>query len=503
MRRIPVFHRPAIPGVVLLAAVFVVLAAACSSKRGAAPVERQASVRAATPVVEESGAPRDFPSAPSVQEVYRPRVPLDSADAAVGVYNVNLDLETSEEQVLLLKRNRDAGAPVRVAVVVYDPLVEGYLVSFEAETLATNTRSVELSFIDMVGDHSLEIVCRGMDAQGRQTMNIYRKAASPRGFGLYFESIFAIAVDGTIEIEQVERSEAYRGGFANGESFTVKTLRTPEDSRNLLDLIENRYFWRFADRKYVMGREERIPGEAVEQAQLRDLYRSGATAFETFLHGAWFLEQGEPEGQAYLYFEPLSKQFTFYAGDVQEVYEWSATYKILVNQVELAGINELIPYIRKNLYVQVTGIDTIRLLGSDPWRGSYRRIRETALLRESDLVDDAGVAIELRGSYLSDVGERLVFRGNEFELEEAGVTLRGFFSIYSVGVPILELKIRERSGVIVESRRYRMTYEEESRDNRVYRTILLEPGVIGVYGFEATGDGYTRYEQIEQIDSSQ
>ena len=347
----------------------------------------------------------------------------------------------------------------------------------------------------------MEIAFRGMDNDGNQTLDVFRKTSSPIGFGLYYESICSIAVDGTVEIESVERSEAYKDGQTNGESNSIVTLQSDPHSENLLDLIRTRFYWRFSERRYIEDHVDRIPGEVVAQTQLRELFRSGTSAFEKYLTGIWYLESGEVVEEGFLFFEPETKRFTYYFGNTQEIYLWDGTYKILVNQVEIVGTNELVPYIRKNVYVRVEALDGIRLLGSDPWRGSYRRVAGRGLndLRAAGSpTTTVGSDIELSGSYVSDLGERFVFTGNEFTLEEAGQTISGLFSLYRIDISILELKVREKTGVVTETRRYRLTFEEETKDDRVYRTLYLVPGVVGIYGFEPIGDGYVRYEQIHQ-----
>jgi len=435
-----------------------------------------------------------------VDKLFKPRVPISQDDSVIAVYNVNLDLDASEEQILLLTRVK-AESPVRIAVVVYDSIIAGYTISYEQETGSTNRSASSLTFVDLIGDHSVEIVCIGKNTGGEQTIEVLRRSVSPTGFGLYYESIFSHEVDGTAAIETVARSEAYREGFSNGASFAIVTLAPPEVPESLLDLIRVRYYWRFAERRYVRGQEELISGKAIEQLQLQELFRSGAESFEEFLRGAWFLESPALKEPVYLFYEPNGRRFTYYSKNIQEVYVWGVTYKTLVNQVELTGVNKLIPYIRKNLYVRVDGIDSIRLIGANPWSGIYRRIDVLQQAGYEQAVPEESGEISLEGVFLSDIGERLFFAGDEFELEWSKRSISGLYSLYSIGTPILELKIREKTGVISENLRFRLEYDEILRDDRLYRTLYIEPGVVGVYGFESTGEPVTRYEQIVRVEA--
>ena len=466
--------------IAILILLFAILLISCEQPGDT--IDNNTSPQIAFPEREaQEGSRLESRSADGIDRIHEPRVTIDSEDLVLAVYNVNLDLDASEEQVLLLVREAEAEAEIRVAVVSFDTLIDGYSVAYEGVTGSTNRQSAVLSFVDLVGDHGLEIISRGM-AGGQQTIDVLRKSTSPIGFGLYYESILSLSVEGTIEIEPVQRSEAYREGFTNGESYTIKTLTPPERSQNILDLQLTRYFWKFADRRYVKGLEERISGAAIEQSQLEELFRSDARSFETFLGGVWFLEYPAQGEEVYLVFEPERRRFTYYAGDIQEVYVWNASYKTLVNQTEITGTNELIPYIRKNLYVRVDSLDTIRLLGSDPWIGAYHRVPGRPKNAEDSTIVEMS---HLSGLYLSDIGERLFFDGSEFEIEWDGGYYEGVFTLYHIDATVLELRVREKTGEFTRKLRFELRYSEAIRNERLYRTMFLRSGVVGIYGFEA------------------
>ena len=74
--------------------------------------------------------------------------------------------------------------------------------------------------------------------------------------------------------------------------------------------------------------------------------------------------------------------------------------------------------------------------------------------------------------------------------------LQGGYAMYNAATPVLELRILDGAGLISDSRRYRFSYNEEERDDKIFRTLSLLPGIVGIYGFEATADTPQRYEQI-------
>lgn len=417
----------------------------------------------------------------------------------VGLANVNFDLDRNEEQVLAVRDKTRADSPIRIMVAAYDNVLAAYRVVFEAELLASNQRNFSFSFLDVVGDHNLEIVCRGMDSQGRQTMDVFHRTAAPTGFGLYYLNVFSVSLLGSIEIVELERSGAYQVGQANGASFPIVTQTQDNESENMLDLVQTTYYWLFTEAKYIPGKVEKIPGEQVMQTQLRELYRKNAAAFAEFLNGNWYLaESGEHEtsGNVILHFDTSGSSFTYYTGELQESYNWISTYKVLVSRVEINGENELVPFIRKQFYLQVESLDAMHIRGGDPWSGLYRRLSDQVVRSLSGIKSDHHDFPTLSGTYYSDTGNELLFEGNSFRLIENGRVFLGGYALYSAAMPVLELRIMSRAGLVTESRRYRYSYSEERRDDKVFRTLSLAPGIIGIYGFEVTADSVLRFEQI-------
>ncbi|MAG13230.1 MAG: hypothetical protein CMN78_01400 [Spirochaetales bacterium] len=427
-----------------------------------------------------------------------PKIPVGADRALVALVNVNFDLEKNEEQVLATKQRERADSIIRVVVVAYDSVRQSYEIAFESETKSVNPRAFSLSFHDIVGDHNLEIICRGIDGESKQTLDVFHRTRSPSGYGLFYSRIFSIALQGSIEIIELERSGTYQTGYTNGAAFPIVTQTLDDESDNILDLVQKTYYWRFSEEKYVEGKVEKVPGEEVEQQQLRDLYRRNAAAFEEFLNGSWYFTGDESvSAPIILNFSLEDKIFTYFTGELQEAYRWLSTYKVLSNRVEINGDNELVPFIKKQFYIQVETLDTMRIRGSDPWHGLYQKLSSPI---GQEFRSDLAVIPPLSGYFYSDAGNELHFDGNSFRLVEGSDVKTGGYAIYSAGANVLELRVLNAAGLVEESRRFRIDYAEEKRDERIYRTLFLIPGIVGIYGFEATEDTFIRFEQIETVD---
>ena len=436
-------------------------------------------------------------------EAQKPLIELEPEYSIISLANVNFDLERNEEQVLAVRDKSAPESPIRIIVAAYDSVLETYRIVFEDTISAVNQRALHLSFLDVVGDHNLEIICRGMDAEGKQTIDIFHRAAAPTGFGLYYANIFSVSLLGSIEILELERSGAYQVGQANGESFPIVTQTQDRESENMLDLVQTTYYWRFTESRYTAGDIEKIPGEVVEQEQLRELYRKNASNFADFLHGSWFLAESPDSGATdtvILNFDSSGSSFTYFTGELQESYNWISTYKVLVSRVEINGENELVPFIRKQFYLQVESLDTVEIRGNDPWSGVYRRLSDSIARTMRTGKTGTNQTPVLAGTFYSDAGNELLFEKNSFRLIEDGKVFQGGFATYQAAAPVLELRIFNNAGISTESRRFRYTYTEEKRDDKIFKTLTLVPGMVGIYGFESTSDSVLRYEQIISAD---
>ncbi|MBA7545387.1 hypothetical protein ES705_37754 [subsurface metagenome] len=358
----------------------------------------------------------------------------------------------------------------------------------------------------MVGDHSLEIICRGIDSTGRLSLDVFRKTPSPSGMGLYFAPICQIVADGSIEIEEIERSEGYQLGQKNGPSFPIFAYVKDMESKNILDLVKHSYYWQYKKNKYILTSKEKIAGEAVEEKQLAELFESKSVeSFEEYLAGPWYLS-GTENGQSeeLILFNPAEKSISIFSEDVQEIYIWKDSLRYLTNRLLIYTENESINTLKKKIDVEAKTINTIEVIirGSELWdsfKGSYVKLSEELQqsLLDKRLSANANGDIRLSGLYLSPGGIELIFTPPRFTWLEKESEYSGGFSVFNIGENILYLKGLNPSGLPTGDKTFVFDYSEKREDNRLIKTLLLVPAVLTVHGAEKISDLHTLFEQIE------
>ncbi len=455
-----------------------------------------------------------------------PKVPIEQNEALLRILNVNLDLDKTDEQILVLKDRDDPLSPIEVAVVDFDEIRASYFRTWQHRTLAMNQRAFRIELEDIVGDYNNEIICRGLNKKGELTLDIFRKTTSPSGMGLYFSAICRLTSDRRIEIERYTRSQAYEMGQKYGQSFPISVERKDPASGESLDVIRETYYWKFQEKKYVKSVVEKIPGDKLMQKQLRELFSESSSKqdFKEFLDGPWY-KQNKIENLVLV--DSKKNMISFYESDILETYVIEDLY-IHGYSLSLITRNSIIGSIKKWIICTIRAPNRIEISSSksrlqsveviERWVGTYHRL--TPDLRESFFHAQKSYVrasdLELSGIYKSSAALEIAFEPPYFAwIEDSIDGSSGGFSILEA-VPILnafyigrQLEARmavitfrflKESGLPVEDRTYLLEFAEKKEENTVSRSIILTPAHLTVNGAFLTSRASINLEQVEIVD---
>ncbi len=466
------------------------------------------------PSVQQNQIPRELKHLVEngMNRTTKPRVPLDTGEKLYYALNTNLDLDMTDEQILVLRGPGEAEAPIKIAVVDFDSVRGNYSRTWESETSAYNIRTFTIVLKDLVGDHNQEIVCRGMNIQGELTLDVFRKTPSPTGLGLYFRDIARIISDGSIEIQDIERSESYRMGQKNGRSFPIFSYTQDRESENILDRIKHSYYWQYQQNRYVLSSVEKLPGAVIEEKQLEELFsRTSTRAFEDFLSGPWFLSNSKSKEEIILFIPSKGTgtgtsqgKISFFSGAVQETYDWKRSFHSLSNRLTIYMANETIQTIEKRIWIEVKSLNTIdvSILGSEPWdrfHGSYVRLNEELqhYLIDKEQAGTRFSQIDLSGLYRSDRGIEIIFEPPKFTWIEAERQFSGGFAVFRLNKDVLYLKGMDENGLATEDKTYIFEFTLKEENKYLYRTITLVPGCLSIHGVEPVSEEKLIFKRIE------
>jgi len=457
----------------------------------------------------------------SIDNSVLPKIEVGNEWNILKIVNFNLDFDAMEEQVLILKRKDSPSSKLHIVTADFDNVRGDYKKTWESDCGAEVFRSFNLFFDDIIGDHNLEIVCSGLNEKGEQTLDLFRKSHSPSGVGLYFTNICAITSDGRIEIEEQERTQAYKLRRKNGISYPIIAYSHDPDSENILDLIKVTYYWQHQQNAYEPGKTEKILGKKIEERKLAELFTEDETGFENFLSGPWFKktnveEENDIASMDIISFNPRERRIILYSGSIQEVYIWESSHKTrIANSLYINTNNELIPYIGKQISVFIDSLDTIHLQMKDGdvktntsgWDGEYQKLTrelQISFRQEREKEKDTLLATDLTGPYKNDLGWQLIFEFPKFSLVRGGKEIRGGYSLYQLeDYYILELIILDKSGLVSDTESYKIAYTQQVGETTITHICTLTPGIVTVYGFRENQEDPLRFEQIEILETEE
>ncbi|MFP4549555.1 MAG: hypothetical protein ACLFNT_02020, partial [Spirochaetales bacterium] len=247
-----------------------------------------------------------------------------------------------------------------------------------------------------------------------------------------------------------------------------------------------------------------VAGDVIEDDRLRNLYAGTEEEFEQFLSGPWYRSSGAGD-MMIAYFGPVDESVVFYSGNLQQAFDWKVSTKTVYGRgMTLAVTNSSIRTVNLWISVSVESLNriTIAVQGTDGLTGTYERL--TGSLQQAVLDSQPKIAlsdIELSGLYRGDSGREIVFGEQEFTERRETSLVHGGFVLFSLGNDlVLTLKEVDNNRLPVDHESYRVEFEESRDETRITRTLVLEPGEIGLAGFFPNGGDTIVLEQIEEIE---
>ena len=495
---------------ILCCILFSSLSFACS-RRPTAPLEARTVYPRAGEGIALKGTQVQTGEIPQEQPQFSLRLALPDNYIVGQLIEHNLDEDDGWEQIVVFKRRDDQHDTIRIQIIDYHPLREGYVRAWEGETGANNVGSFSVEFADLTGDHRLEIICRGDDNGGQQTIDIFRQLPSAGLPALAYDKIAAFASPLSIEIAPVERGAEYESLAVNGAANPIliydRVVETvdgeSEDSEEASPregLIKSTYIWNASIQRYVEEEREAIPNLVRQQEHLKDLLEGDVENFNQFVNGPW------RNGETVIFFDSAEETIVFADSLTQVAYVWQRSRKTAVDgrpALRITMHNALLPNIVRNAFISVLSGSrlAVAIEDEDEIDGIYHKLESLAEVGSTRQDEIRVPASEIDGVFVSESGVEILFNAPFLTIREEGKELSGGYLLYELDLPVVEMNIINANGLPVESRTYIVEYAERSFNERLIRTLRLIPAEIYVDGIRPRGGAALNMEQIEDSDS--
>jgi hypothetical protein len=373
-------------------------------------------------------------------------IALEDGEIVISVLTQDFDNDASEEQIVAYRNLLETDNPVYLTYVDYDPRKKEYRRLWSVSAAAARLGTISLYTQDLVGDRNNCVIVTGMNSQGEYTMSVFqRKPQSPAIQP--FAKLAELRIDGSIVVQEVERSQAYHQGISKGQSYTIAAYGHDTASVNILDQIETVYAFNPAKGVYEQNKVIRIPGSQIEQRRLRELLSGEKGVFERFINDLWYYvsPQGTVDHRQYIFFDPAGKEIIFFGDEAQQVFIWQQSsptrYGLYVSSQNIS-----ITTLRRFLDIELESLDSIRLrvfedvrlkiaVGGS-WDGSYRRAASHQVKQPEKPVKPYVDAV-----YDSSWGRLRFYPDGIYEISSGGIARTGYYVFFRAGgQDLLELR---------------------------------------------------------------
>jgi hypothetical protein len=423
------------------------------------------------------------------------KAPLAEGESVVTVLTQDFNADNIEEQIIAYRNLLEIESPIYIAYVDFDHAGNKYTRVWSTVTAATRPGTVNLYTEDLIGDRSVCVLVTGMNSGGEHTLTIFRKNASPGNVSgnsyQPFNKIAEIRIDGSISVQERERSQAYQMGQTRGQSFSIAAYGRDYESSNILDQVEITYTYNTATGLYEQSRIARVPGTQIEQRRVRELLSGGSGEFEQFIDGLWYYvsSEGTLDKRQYIYFDPRNREIVFYEDDTQQVFSWKNSsptrYGLYVSSQNISVTN-----LRRFLNIELESLDSIRLkvfedihlrIGiSAPWDGSYRRLVEAGAKTAYYPIKPRFDAV-----YDGSRGKMTFYGDGTYELQAGETIQRGRYSFFFLdGKQLLELRYVGAEGVNRETFRVELSDRRTDGEGSMYNKLTLFRVRLGTKGIQ-------------------
>jgi len=395
-------------------------------------------------------------SVPGEVEKYETFVPLLAGETLISTLTVDLNNDGYDDEVIVVRKN--TSPYLWIIPGIYDFETGEYTRMEPIQTSFTRTRTFSYSAMDIIGDHKNALIYQGIDDDGNYLMKIF--LYKTRLFGdSELVNIGDFVSDGTVFIQQTERSESYELGVSKGASYSVWIYKSEElteeqqaaTKKNVgLNQIQQEYVWNPLSEKYELKQEIKVTASRLVAKELSRIQDGTVESFANFLNGLWYKTSNADGKIRYFYFNYNTKEIIHLFSDTQEVYQWENS-KLRHNGIYLTTVNADIVNLHRRFDISLTNVDEIRITVRDDinliikestlWDGLYKKLSiQNSFIEDNTAkeIDDYEKILKKASNWVSTDGiTSIKFTDYKYSLKIAEVLEDGIYSFSKIGADIV------------------------------------------------------------------
>lgn len=426
-------------------------------------------------------------------------MPLKSDETLLSSMGIDLNGDNLDDEILVTKKTN--GQRLIIVIGIYNPDSKIYVRVSEIETEVTQFRSFSYNGLDVTGEHKTALVYQGFTENGSSVLQMYFCLGQANNFSLV--KIGDFKSDGTIFIQQYNRTDTYALAESTGKSFPVWVYSSdPSEGDGSLSQLQTEYDWDSGMQKYVQTRQIKVTGRNLAAKELAKIQDGTVKTFANYLDGLWYQTSAEDNSIRYIYFDFASNEIIFLENESQEVYTWisSTLYK---NGIYISSSNISIENLGRRFAVTLTDIDQVRIrayddvrmhIGADNlWDGQYKKLNDTKAFlpqeKDNSQVAEIKEALENSSMWYTADGANFAFKGDNYSISTESFNETGITALESInGTTVIQFNPKKTmhyigNAYIIEFKEVPTTVKLRNGKTKTViekdkKTLILKPAVI-------------------------
>jgi len=430
----------------------------------------------------------------------KPLVTIDPNLELIFIQGQDLDSDPELEQIIVTYDRNQPQSPMELLIIKNDVERELKYIAWRTRLNAVGKNSLFIQVLDIIGDHRQEIAVSGIDGNGWQTLEIFKRKTDQVPV-LSFESIFSKAVNGLIEIQKMPRSEGYSEGLTEQISFPIIMEEVDsQSSGENIDILRSSWFYRVQENTFVMSKIERITRKAMLNSGENDYSQLDLNQFLSKLNGLWVKED---QRNISLDFRQLEKRFVIGLGQTSEIYDWLNTQRPRSNVINILGTNVLtlskrIP-LQTQMNILMVNDSQILVLSSFPddfFQGSYQKMEGVGFRTNT-----SRFPIDISGEFIGDDDLRIIFQAPHIKWIQNSQSLEGAFSLFFLNEWLIQIRLFDPNSDQPKNLVFKISHQEIKENINKKIILTLEPVTLTIKGIEiASGKKFT-LQKVISLDS--
>ena len=405
-----------------------------------------------TPKSSESAEVENEKKSSSIEsEKYETFVPLYTGETLISALTIDINNDGYDDEVIIVRKSNSQNLWLVAALI--DPESGNYERLEPISTEFTRTRTFSYSGMDITGEHKTALIYQGVNDEGKSVMEIFLcKTNNGRN---ELVNIGDFTCDGTVFIQQTERSESYELSLSRGESFSVWVYKSEKETEGETEKknasvgrnqIQQEYKWNPATQKYELFQEIKVTAGRLAAKELSRIQDGTVETFASFLDGLWYKTSNTDGNIRYLYFNYEDKEIVQLLSDTQEVYEWENS-NLRHNGIYLTAVNADIMNLHRRFDIALVNVDEIKVTLRDDinllikentlWDGQYKKMGLQSSFgdnaKENLLKTYSRVLKKENGWVSSDIMDSISFSECTYTLQTSDITESGIYTTQQIG----------------------------------------------------------------------